>query len=298
AFANSFSLLGKPKQAIPLYEKSNKIFEKIGNKRDVAMGLGNLAYMAQLQIGKLDAAESNLRRSIEICREIIDDEFIDEVETVSHQKLGWVLAIQGKFEESENELTISTKFWREQNRIERICIDEKIRSLTALFMSDAKEAIEHARKTRELANIKKYERDIIQAEYLLGASHLMKGNLPESEKHLEESSIRDRKINLIEFEPNILLELAKLRLKQNRKPEALKFAQEGLKIADRCEYRLKQADIHNFLTEFYLDAGDYTKAREHGEIAKERAGCGYVPALEKAEKLLKDIEMKGISDNS
>ena len=43
------------------------------------------------------------------------------------------------------------------------------------------------------------------------------------------------------------------------------------------------------MSKFYLDAGDLAKARQHGEIAKERAGCGYVPAMEKAEKLLKRI---------
>jgi len=37
-------------------------------------------------------------------------------------------------------------------------------------------------------------------------------------------------------------------------------------------------------------------ARQHGESAKERAGCGYVPAMERAEKLLKEIDLKSISD--
>jgi len=92
------------------------------------------------------------------------------------------------------------------------------------------------------------------------------------------------------LEPDVLLEFAKLRFKQNHKEEALKFAEEALQIADRCEYRLKQADIHNFLAEFYLDADDLEKAKEHGEIAKERAECGYKVALEKAEKMLNEIE--------
>ncbi len=132
--------------------------------------------------------------------------------------------------------------------------------------------------------------DIIRAEYLLGTAYLMKRNLVEAEKHLTEALSRDRKINLVELEPDILLEFTKLRFKQNHKEEALKFVEEALQIADRCEYRLKQADIHNFLAEFYLDAGDFERARTHGEIAKERAECGYKPALEKAEKMLNDIE--------
>lgn len=41
-----------------------------------------------------------------------------------------------------------------------------------------------------------------------------------------------------------------------------------------------------------MDAGDLEKARGHGEIAKERAECGYKVALEKAEKLLDEIERR------
>jgi tetratricopeptide (TPR) repeat protein len=97
---------------------------------------------------------------------------------------------------------------------------------------------------------------------------------------------------MVELEPDILLEFAKLRFRQNHKEEALKFADEALQIADRCEYRLKQADIHNFLAEFYLAAGDLKPAKKHGKIAKERAECGYKPALKKTEKLLNDIERR------
>ena len=165
-------------------------------------------------------------------------------------------------------------------------------SITALLKSNVNKAIDFAKKARELADIKHYEGDIIRAEYLLGAAHLMKRNFVEAEEHLTDALTRDRKINLVEFEPDILLEFAKLRFQENHKEEALKFADEALLIADRCEYRLMQADIHNFLAEFYLDAGDLKQAKKHGEIAKERAECGYKPALEKAEKMLNEIELR------
>jgi tetratricopeptide (TPR) repeat protein len=157
-------------------------------------------------------------------------------------------------------------------------------------MANAEDAFKYAEEARELADVEHNEMDIIKAEWLLGAAYLMKGNFLEADKHLTEALKRDRKINLVELEPDILLVFAKLRFIQNHKEEALKHAEEALQIADRCEYRLKQADILNFLAEFYLAAGDLERAREHGEIAKERAECGYKPALENAEKLLDDIE--------
>lgn len=290
--ANSYALSGQSRRGAPLFERHNKFREKAGDKKNFAIGLINLVF-DQTRIGELDLAESNLRRSIEIFREIK----IEFWEAIGHRELGRLLAYLGKFEESEKELIIALEVFTKLDKVQSQSIVWAYRSLRVLLMPSAEEALEHARKARELADTEKAELDIIRAEYLIGAAYLMTGSPLEAEKHLNEALIRDREINLVEFEPDILLELAKLRFKQSRKPEALKFAQEALQIADRCEYRLKQADIHNFLSEFYLDDGDIAKAKEHGESAKERAECGYVPAMEKAEKLLKEIDLKVTSAN-
>ena len=65
-------------------------------------------------------------------------------------------------------------------------------------------------------------------------------------------------------------------------------------MADRCEYRLQQADIHNFLARLALDAGDRPAAGEHAIIGYERAWCDgpphcYKPALEEATRLLAEL---------
>jgi len=283
--ANSYSLSGQPKKATLLLASAHEIDEKLGNRKGVATVLGNLAHQ-QLAIGDLTAALSNLRRRIDLCQEI-KDEFR---EAVGHQELGRLLAYQGKFEESEKELRKSLRYDKEYNQKQGQSIDWGYRALRAFLMSNAEEALKAAKKARGLADVRKVEADIIRAEWLLGAAHLAKGDLEEAEEHLNEALVRDRRINLVEFEPDILLELAKLRFAQGHKEEALKLAEEALGIADRCEYRLKQADIHNFLTEFYLDAKDFPKAKEHVEKAKERAECGYGPAMKKAEELARRIE--------
>jgi tetratricopeptide (TPR) repeat protein len=284
---NSYALSGQPIGAIALLKMAAELRDKIGDKNNLSVNLSNLA-LNQIRIGELDAAESSLMRSIEICREIKYEFW----EAVDHGELGQLLAYRGEFEQSENELAKSRRYWGEINDKHGICLDKISSSIRFLSMSKAGEALNSAKKARELADVEHFERGIIEAEYLLGASHIMKGNFVEAEKHLTEALTRDRKINLVELEPDILLEFAKLRFKENHKEEALKLAGEALQIADRCEYRLKQADIYNFLAEFYLDAGDLEKAREHGEIAKERAECGYKPALVKAEKMRNEIERR------
>jgi len=170
-------------------------------------------------------------------------------------------------------------------------------------MGNVEAALEAARKARALADVEHVERDIIRAEWLLGTAHRALGHLFEAETHLTEALTHCRRINLVESEPDILLEMARLRWAQARgkevtrdestrlREEALGLAREALEIADRCEYRLVQADIHNFLAQVALDKGDRKEARKHAEIARERAWCDgpphcYKPALEEAERML------------
>ena len=79
--------------------------------------------------------------------------------------------------------------------------------------------------------------------------------------------------------------------------KALSLAREALSIADRCEYRLKQADCHNFLAQLALEEGNLAKAREHAQTARERAECDgpphrYEVAFQLAEQLLGEIEAR------
>ena len=289
--ANSYSLSGQPRKAVRTFQVAAYLVDKSKNKRDLAVSLGNLAEQ-QSALGELDAAETNLMRSIEHLQEIEAE--LDE--PIARLLLGRMLAYQGEFLRSKKDLdAVQAAIDDIIKRGGRTNLNSTVRackSVLFLFIFNVDEAFKSAEEARELADVEKGERDIIRAEYLLGAAYLMKGNFTEAEKHLTEALTRDRKINLVELEPDILLEFAKLRFKQNYKPEVLKHIEEALQIADRCEYRLKQADIHNFLAEFYLDAGDVEKAKEHAEKAKERAECGYKPAMDKAEKLLDEIEQK------
>ena len=96
------------------------------------------------------------------------------------------------------------------------------------------------------------------------------------------------------MEPDILLAWAKWHRLRGDPAEALRHAEEALAIANRCEYRLKQADLHLFLARLALDDGDRAKTRHHAEIARERALCDgpphcYKPTLDQAEQLLKSM---------
>ena len=297
--AACYSLSGQLRRAIQAYEVVRRLDEKLGSRtHDAATTLGNLAD-SQFKIGDLAAAEQSLQRQMRMYREISEGTW----EAWSHKELGCLLAYCGAFIESGMELekaqVVFDDFVARGGETNLICVVRLHKAMRALLMGDAEAALEAARKARELADVKAYERDIVQAEWLLGAAHRELGHLTEAEMHLGEALTRCRRINLVEFEPDILLDMARLRWAQSvgaqhAAPlwkESLSLAQEALEIADRCEYRLKQADIHNFLAQVALEMGDREEARNHAEIAKERAWCQgpphcYKPALEEAERIL------------
>ncbi|TFH63902.1 MAG: tetratricopeptide repeat protein [Candidatus Zixiibacteriota bacterium] len=278
----SYTLSGQPRKAISLIKSTCDLSERLGHQQNLAIDLYNLGGLVEFLLGRLDSAELNLRKSISICQKIKDK----NVEAVGHNELGHLLAYRGRFEESTEHLAKALKRFEKLQALQSEGVVWSYRAQAALLTSYARQALDHAKKARELADAEHVERDIILAEWLLGAAYLACGNLNEVESHLNEALQRDRRINMVDLEVSILLELAKLRHAQKRDAEALKLANEALTIADRCEYRLQQAEIHNFLAQYYFDTGDKANARVHAEIAKERAECGYVPALDQAKALL------------
>ena len=104
------------------------IWEKQGDKSNLAIGLGNVAARAVL-IGALRAAEANLRRRIALCREI-KDEFN---EAIGHQELGRLLAYRGVDAESETELATALKMFEKQNNVQGQCVTWAYRALGGLL---------------------------------------------------------------------------------------------------------------------------------------------------------------------
>lgn len=110
ALANAYSLAGQPRRAVPLFERHNAIREAADDKRNLAIGLGNLASQ-QFILGELAAAERNLRRSIALCHEIEDERH----EAIGHQNLGRLRTYQGLFEEAEAELGLAHSLFERHN---------------------------------------------------------------------------------------------------------------------------------------------------------------------------------------
>ncbi len=301
--ANSYILSGQSRRALPLYERQNALREKAGDRLSLAIGLGNTA-IAQLSLGELRSAEGNLRRRIDLCREIGNE----LQEAVGHQELGRLSAYRGVFDEATGELDRALASFVDGNQKQSQCVVRAYRALGALLAGEARPALKSAREARELADevartLFPVELDFVCAEWLLGWSLAALASdhgsrrdryLTKAETHLTEALTRCRRINLVEMEPDILLAWARWHRLKSNPEQARKDALEALSIADRCEYRLKQADIHNFLARLDIEAGDRESAIEHAQTGYERAWCDgppycYKPALDEAERLLEEL---------
>jgi len=130
--ANSYSLSGQPRCAVPLFETMNASFEKRGDKSNLAIGLGNVAD-DQLKIGALRAAEANLRRRIALCREIEDE----SNEAIGRQELGRLLAYRGVWAEAEEELLAAQQVFDElgPGRTNYGSVNWAYRALRALLLA-------------------------------------------------------------------------------------------------------------------------------------------------------------------
>jgi hypothetical protein len=122
-------------------------------------------------------------------------------------------------------------------------------------------------------------------------------DLTNAATQLTEALRRCRRINMVDHETDVLLTWGRWHYARGDAQGAKMNAEEALALADRCEYRLAQAEIHNFLARLALDAGDRETAWEHAETARERAWCDgppycYKPALDEAEGMLKELGAK------
>ena len=315
ALANSYSLSGQPRRAVPLFKMQIALREKMREKNNLAIGLGNVAFMAQLPTGALEQAEHSLRRSLDLSREIADE----ESEGTGQYELGRVLAYAGQWDESEKALDNGEIVKKKTNHIQAQGVIWSYRALRFLLLArgDAprsassyhQSAIGSAARALELADEDArtsypVERDYVRAHWLLGAAYRLSGDLPQAETHLGEALQRCRAINMVDHEADILLEIAKLRHAQGNPAESLRLAQEARLITERSGYVLQGADVHLWLAELALAGlkaddekalSDQAAALVHAREALRLAHCDdgppyhYKVAYDEAERLIEKL---------
>jgi tetratricopeptide (TPR) repeat protein len=279
------------------------------NKQYLAIGLGNAATQ-QLVIGALSAAERDLRRRIDLSREIADE----RSEAVGHRELGRVLFYHSEWNDSEQEIETAEKLFEKEKNVQSLSVTWSYRALRFLLLGrqtiddrpsstvHRQSSIECAQRALELAeerhkNIGRPNiRDYVRAYWLLGAAYRASvvsirpannvrnysttelESLTLAEENLSKALNLCRQINSVDSEADIILDLARLRYDQKNYGEAKSFADEALLMTVRCGYVLHGADVNMFLAQFALEQEqDKAKAKAHAEEALNLASCDGPP---------------------
>jgi tetratricopeptide (TPR) repeat protein len=165
----------------------------------------------------------------------------------------------------------------------------------ALLMRDGKHALQAARRVWNLKDkvgrrgselSYRRERDEIRAEWMVGAALVASAghdrayeepSLGEAELHLNRALECCRRINMVDHEATILIDLARLRGATGAPAEAQRLAEEALLITERSGYVLQGADVHLELAKLALARGDKASALDHAQEARRFATCDGPP---------------------
>ena len=321
--ALNYQLSGQPHHAVSIWQVALPLASDLEEKNNISTGFHNLS-KCQLQLGELKNSSCNLQKSLEYYEAFekslernVYSKFKRHLlfdQAVIHDTLGVLLSYRGLFNEATRELNIANKC--EEKR----CSTSGLKKLTALMGTiyshrafrimlmkpgdrQLKASFAASQKARKIAESLGGNLDKILSEWVAGLVQTKLASrdtnnrnkiLSKAEINLKEAIDLCRRTSLVEQEANILLAWARWHYIRGDIEQAFQDTEEALYIADRCEYRLNQAEIHNFLAQLALSSKDTEGAKSHAEIAYERAWCDgppycYKPALEEAEATLREL---------
>jgi tetratricopeptide (TPR) repeat protein len=299
ALAHAYSASGYPEHAVQLLNDSIQIDRVLGENERLATALWNLA-VQQLVLGKLSASEQSLQECIAPCKKIADA--FDEAK--AHQYFALLRSYQGFFEEPSQRLQKALSLFKGIDAVAQEGAVWAYQSLCCLLAGKIPDALAAAKLARELAEVRHYERDIIRAEWLLGRTctrlasskdERAADQLQQAEWHLREALKRCRQIDMVDYEADLLLSWAHLHHSRGEKRRARACAMEALAIANRSDFRVLRADVHNALALLELGDGNRRGAIRHAEAALLDATCDghaycYRVAQDEARRLLNQAE--------
>ncbi len=272
ALAQGYQYSGQPGRAAQLYRLSNDVDEKRGEKKGVSISLGNLSDTLRLA-GALRESESAARRALVITREQTNR----FVEAITLYWLGLTLAARCVAQESALALQRSLKSFATQSIPAGEGQSYSFLAQRALWLGDSAVALSLADRAWKLAQLQRYEIDLIQAARLQGAAALGLGDFTKADERLHHALTRARAVNLVEEELPALVALAELRRRQKDLKAARELLDGVWEYAERGPYPLFHADAFNVLAQIERDAGNNAAAVDAATKAYRLAWCDGEP---------------------
>lgn len=287
--ALGYQYSGQPGRAVPLFRRANTIYSEMGNDGYLGIGLRNLTDSLRLN-GTLRESEGAVRRALGIARER-NDRF---EEPASLDYLGRVLAVKGDAENSQLALLRSLRIQVDSSNTQGEGVISAALSQQAIWFGNYAQALSFANHAWELAQIQRYESDLIDALRRHGEAALRLDDLDTADERLHHALTRARAVNHVEEELPALIALAELRRRQGDEKAAREFLDDVWEFAERGPYPLLHADALNVLAQIERDTGNTDKASEAATGAYQLSWCDGPPyayhwGLIKAQKHLEEL---------
>lgn len=293
-----YSASGYPLQAVQRLTASILLDREQQKKEAITNTLWNLAVQQQV-VGRLSASERTLQDCLTLCQE--HNDFFNQAK--AHQYLALLRTYQGDFSEAAQHLNSALLHFQSIHAFSEEGIVWAYYSLCAILSGNATQAYESAMRAWKRADEQKVDRDLIRAKWLLGWSatqcavqNLGQKNdlLTEAHHHLQEALDHCQRIQMVDYEADLLLAWARMYAAQGNIEDAQAHAMKALVIADRAHFRLLRADIHTVLAQIFLSK-NVQEAEKHASMAIEAATCEgspycYVPALFQAKQVLLRVQ--------
>ncbi|MBN8638555.1 MAG: DUF4062 domain-containing protein [Anaerolineae bacterium] len=271
SLAVAYQTGGQPGRAAPLYKRSNNIDELRGEISGVAVGLSNLAEALRLS-GELNASEAAARRALGITREQ-HDEF---QEAVSLYLLGFAQSSRGT--DGIPALSRSLRIFMKWSNKQFEGVTNAYLARALLWRGEYTAASKYADRAWQLAHMRKFERDFIDAACRQGQAALGMGDLATADERLHHTLTRARAINYAQEELPALIALAELAQQRGNPDLAREHLDDVWELAERGPYPLFHADALNVLAQIERDAGNTQAAIEAATKAYTLAWCDGISA--------------------
>ncbi len=276
---------GRPKEAEKLLIRKTKMRIEEEDWLNASSGYQNLADL-QFRTGELESGLESAKKALEMSEKAKSDHDT----WTSKAYLGWILYLLGKTEEAEKEFHQADELIIkiEGNRLRTLAGGRYADFLMSMRRID--EALEVAEQNLEICQRNNLANHISDCQRCLGTIERTKGNYKEAEAHLQNALETARKVGMPFLETEALIESGRLRLDMGRYEDAIRDAENVLKICGRTGFRFYGPGAEVVLAEAYLGLKDFVQAESNANSAYEKAvGMKYRWAVGDTAHLLGEI---------
>jgi tetratricopeptide (TPR) repeat protein len=285
--SQAYNSAGQPGRAVQLVRRASEAYTDVEEGRSIT--LSNLSRALAI-CGALYHSEVAAHRGLIITRKQ-DDHFW---EAGCLHWLGSTLGARGVANESESSLQRALRLFGAQFETQPQGVLNSHVAQRALWFREFAVALSLANRAWELAQVRNFESDLIEAARRQGEASLGLNDFATADERLHHALTRARTVNLVEEELPALVALAELRRRQGEVTAAREFLDDVWEAAERGPYPLFHADAYNVLAQIERDEGNKSAAVEAATKAYRLAWCDGPPfayhwGLEKAKQHLKEL---------